>query len=71
MSTVVTNDSAPPLFEDNDDEDSDDEDVGLGYLPPFVPCCTTPFRWGHGDGDVVARQIDEAYEEMVKWRKNI
>ena len=40
-------------------------------LPTFVPHGAPNFVWGSVTGEQFCKKIDECYEEMVMWRRNI
>ena len=42
------------------------------FLPPFSPLPLNPvFSWGDVDGGTFCNHIDEAYQTIVQWRRNI
>jgi len=48
-----------------------DADSGLEYLPLFVPMQSPTFRWGAIEGGAFARAIQNCYEEIVHWKRNL
>ena len=55
--------AAPPLLPDVPEP---------GLLPPFLPMAASTFKWAPGcDGKTFIASIDNAYEIVTKWRKNV
>ena len=44
---------------------------GLGDLPPYSPMSSPVFLWGEREAKCVITEIDEAFEKIVVWRKNV
>ena len=42
-----------------------------GELPPFPPLCAPTFKWGESDAVQFIDDVQRAYEQTVKWRKNV
>ena len=46
--------------------------ASLPGLPPFEPISSTQFYWyDREDGSAIASLIEEAYSEIVHWRRNL
>ena len=43
----------------------------LGELPPFAKMSTPGFRWGSKEAHELIRDVEQAYEVIIKWRKNV
>ena len=68
-----------PQQDDSDDEDDDigEEPPGFGNqspacLPEFTPMNNDSYRWGDSvDGETFSRDLQQAYEEVVRWKQNL
>ncbi len=65
------------LSEDTPAEDSSERvdtpplSPTLGELPPFKISSSANFRWRNQDGESFTEAINRAYEETVKWKRNL
>ena len=55
----IHNDTTPPM------------DCSPFQLPSFPPIHSNSFCWGERDGDSVAHSIQQSYDEVVHWKRNI
>ena len=42
-----------------------------GLLPPFTPAEMPRFSWADREGSEVVKVINEAYDEVVHWKRNV
>ena len=62
---------APEPFDPNPDSDDEPEDLADDGLPHWTPANPAAFTWGKLDSTSFISLIEEVYEKVVYWRKNL
>ena len=60
-----------PTFHIETESDDEQEEPALDDLPPPVEVNSSPFTWGTLEGGEFTMIVDEIYEIVVYWRKNL